>query len=130
MLQQATFRLGKDFFFSFPGEDLEELQQLPGPLARGAEAPVYAVGASGAGGGGESCSVLSDFSNFPTPAAAAFAMSPPLAGLRWCCQAPSCWRFLKEEEKEEKGEECGDGKGALPWVTGGREGSRRGLSAG
>lgn len=50
MLQQATFRLGKDFFFSFPGENLEELQQLPGPLARGAEAPVCAVGASGAGG--------------------------------------------------------------------------------
>lgn len=87
----SNFSLGERFFFSFPGEDLEELQQLPGPLARGTRAPVCAVGASGAGGGGESCSVLSDFSNFPTSAAAAFEMSPPLAGLRWCCQARSCW---------------------------------------
>lgn len=87
---KQLFAWGK-IFFSFPGEDLEELQQLPGPLARGTRAPVCAVGASGAGGGGESCSVLSDFSNFPTSAAAAFEMSPPLAGLRWCCQARSCW---------------------------------------
>lgn len=48
---KQLFAWGK-IFSSFPGEDLEELQQLPGPLARGARAPVCAVGASGAGGWG------------------------------------------------------------------------------
>lgn len=45
-------------------------------------------------------------------------MSPPLAGLWWCCQARSCWGFIKKEEKQEKGEECGGGKGALLSVAG------------
>lgn len=70
----------------------------------------------GVGAGGGSCSVLSDFSNFPSPAAA-FAVSPPLAGLPWCYGAQSCWRFSEEEEQEE--EELGGGKWALPQVSGG-----------
>lgn len=67
------------------------------------------------------CSALSDFSNFPHPPAAAFAVSPPLGELRRCCQAQSCWRFWLEEE-EELEEERGGGKRALPQVSGGSRG--------
>lgn len=63
-------------------------------------------------GGGRAPALLkSDFSNFPAPPAAAFAASPPLAGLRWCCQAQSCRWFLQGA--------CRWGKGTRPRVSGG-----------
>lgn len=107
VLPQELFAWGVIFLERTSGE----LWLPRGPLVR--LAPSGWLGARGDDGG--SCSALSDFSNFPPPPAAAFAVSPPLAGLR-VPPSPKLLGFREEEEEEERGR----GRWALPQVSAGR----------
>ena len=74
------------------------------------------TGRRGGGGGGESCSVLSDFSNFPPPSRGRFR-GVPASG--WALMVLPSPPKVAGESARRRRKSVGDGKWALPQVSGG-----------